>query len=939
MALFNPDVGATNPPDMTNRSGGPVANRTLATRIQGFAENLAATTNVIDTRNQINIRNEAETAVDFIRTQYGVDQATAAAMPSLFVLPETEQLARSAEFLDDLTVAYQSGQFPESHYYAQLNAVVRSLKARYPGYTSQIDNTIREITGITPANSLLYAIRDEAMAGLADNEDAQDVFQWIDDHEAVLGAIAPGFMALPPEEQLAAARRGSPLREQVAQYVSVQAEQDRLEAESAIDITTSNRNMETALSNIYTAMMEQAQVLAGDTMGDDRIPTPEEMAQHLIDMNLVTADGNEVEAAFDYIHRSIEDMRTAMYNAVFAFPHADRELAREVIEGYLAPMEAYIDAIRTGNEDMVKLLDNAIAHRENSIYQILTEEYGDILAVVGVMQEVLPEFMMENLVNDNIGEFAGFGTLLAEFLTVAIDLGDERAMNAATALGIEITTNPDGTRTFDLNQLITQLGNSLGITPAERREATAELAGAVINGNIEIITRSNDPEEIARVVTQMYGEGGLALTNFPAEERLAAYSRLTSPDVVAAIQTHATPEQFGQFTRWAIESFGTINRQTIVDINAHAATLEEHGLTLTFNTATGQFVPLNMTNTSFRDGGANIGALTVDPNLPMLERDAIVRSYRALNESITYLNTSLASMGPILDANDMTWQGNTLNSLLSQAGGLEDTPITMVNNDVLGNPIVTESAGATGDGRVEPPARAQPPDPAAADMELGARLQRLFADGMIAPERLVQLIQQIETDPEGVRQAIEQLEPQVLGDKTADADIKIELSEWLGQVQENAITTTASDFLIDRLEPGHASEHITGMNPELQTNLTAFFQAAPPEIAEGLGILSGYRSEERQRQLYEEKIRQVRAQHPNWSESRVIAEARRWVAPPGSSQHNHGNAADLTWNGASLSQAPGWVVTWLHQNAPDYGLVFPLSNENWHIELEGARGG
>lgn len=145
---------------------------------------------------------------------------------------------------------------------------------------------------------------------------------------------------------------------------------------------------------------------------------------------------------------------------------------------------------------------------------------------------------------------------------------------------------------------------------------------------------------------------------------------------------------------------------------------------------------------------------------------------------------------------------------------------------------------------------------------------------------------------------------------------------------DNVIVTDSSEFLLGRLAPGHNDEHITNMAPELQTNLTRFFQNAPPEIAEGLGILSGYRSVERQRELWNEALRRYGSPEA----------ARRWVAPPGSSQHNHGNAADLTWNGQSLAQAPAWVVQWLHANAEAYGLTFPLSNENWHIELIGARG-
>jgi hypothetical protein len=48
-------------------------------------------------------------------------------------------------------------------------------------------------------------------------------------------------------------------------------------------------------------------------------------------------------------------------------------------------------------------------------------------------------------------------------------------------------------------------------------------------------------------------------------------------------------------------------------------------------------------------------------------------------------------------------------------------------------------------------------------------------------------------------------------------------------------------------------------------------------------------------------------------------------------------AADLSFNGESLRNAPGFVVDWVHQHADAFGLAFPLGNENWHVEPKGLR--
>lgn len=55
------------------------------------------------------------------------------------------------------------------------------------------------------------------------------------------------------------------------------------------------------------------------------------------------------------------------------------------------------------------------------------------------------------------------------------------------------------------------------------------------------------------------------------------------------------------------------------------------------------------------------------------------------------------------------------------------------------------------------------------------------------------------------------------------------------------------------------------------------------------------------------------------------AKARKWVAPPGRSSHNHRFAADLGYR-SDADKA------WAHENCGRYGLRYPMSYEDWHIE-------
>lgn len=99
-----------------------------------------------------------------------------------------------------------------------------------------------------------------------------------------------------------------------------------------------------------------------------------------------------------------------------------------------------------------------------------------------------------------------------------------------------------------------------------------------------------------------------------------------------------------------------------------------------------------------------------------------------------------------------------------------------------------------------------------------------------------------------------------------------------------------------------------------------------------ISITSGKRGNAKQRSLWQNALKKYGSE----------SAARKWVAPPAGtkmsngsiakgSQHEHGLASDLKYADAATRK-------WAHDNAARFGLHFPLSNENWHIEMKGTRG-
>lgn len=133
-------------------------------------------------------------------------------------------------------------------------------------------------------------------------------------------------------------------------------------------------------------------------------------------------------------------------------------------------------------------------------------------------------------------------------------------------------------------------------------------------------------------------------------------------------------------------------------------------------------------------------------------------------------------------------------------------------------------------------------------------------------------------------------------------------------------TGDPSKFLLGRLGSGKGASHVTGMSGDLQAALAKALASAPESVRNATTINSGFRSFERQSQLWADALKKYGSPEA----------ARRWVAPPGKSQHNAGQAADLGFG-------TGEAREWFHANAEKFGLAFPMAHEPWHVETGGAR--
>ncbi len=101
-------------------------------------------------------------------------------------------------------------------------------------------------------------------------------------------------------------------------------------------------------------------------------------------------------------------------------------------------------------------------------------------------------------------------------------------------------------------------------------------------------------------------------------------------------------------------------------------------------------------------------------------------------------------------------------------------------------------------------------------------------------------------------------------------------------------------------------------------------------------VVSGYRTQEEQQALYDEKIAEYEGQ--GYSKKEAEQQAKQWVAVPGYSEHQLGVAVDI--NGATYD-----LYFWLQENSYKYGFIFRYpggkteltgtAEEVWHYRYVG----
>lgn len=145
-----------------------------------------------------------------------------------------------------------------------------------------------------------------------------------------------------------------------------------------------------------------------------------------------------------------------------------------------------------------------------------------------------------------------------------------------------------------------------------------------------------------------------------------------------------------------------------------------------------------------------------------------------------------------------------------------------------------------------------------------------------------------------------------------------------------------ADYEVQLTELSNGKKVDSRIYPELQK----MFDDARAQ-GYSLFVREGYRTQEEQQQLMDEKIEAYENEGKSKSEAKKLAE--QWVAISGTSEHQLGIAVDINADTSKSSRDD--VYSWLEKNAHRYGFIkrYPSNktditgviNEPWHYRYVG----
>jgi hypothetical protein len=603
MALLNPDAGSvpsSGIPDFTGASRGTPPDRTFEALFTGLGETITGVATVADNAIKHNIEKDIRSGYDTLN------------QPLDSIPPE---LQNSASSMQALQTAFEQGKISDTYYYGTLNAQLKSLRTKYPGYEDFVDETMQSITGVRPANAFRNALLSEITQMQNDASDVEKQWAaWEKQNEADIIRVFPDYFTNP----------GKYTREEVrARTVELKGIEAGIQAENANISFLLNQGKltdERAAEVATTSLQQQVNTFISGTSNALGFSAPDFM-QRIANMQSGGFSPEEYQSLVGQLNVAEAQLRTNLLRTV-----------QNPIDPASGKTDSYASIL--GSEEANKLVDEAMSQFMQIKQMVIDENFG-LAGYYTRLNEQRSQKDTSAILNASPElRFANaLATVSPDLATVYLNNNQELVDNLVT-LGPEmiarVATGQDG-----FNEAIARVDAS-----TESPEAKGALANNLIDNALATITSgAATPEQVATTVSSVYAlstDGKDVFNMVTPEEYSGLYQRMFNPAVTAALTANGDVKSLQTYYEAARERL-----TAIPEFRRIAATVQDKvdwskGISVQFDPNTGRLgVTADQASSAFPSG----------PLTDIGFRNLV----RSANDSVTELNNVFAIVKPMLD--------------------------------------------------------------------------------------------------------------------------------------------------------------------------------------------------------------------------------------------------------------------------------------------------
>lgn len=925
MPAFNPSISNNPAPNFLYYPRREGADKGIGTALSGIGNLLDNTAKAVDQKNTQDIVQQVRDTDNQGNQYFGIDQATSDNKPaSLFnnqsadapnptgnpAGPPPPTVTGLSDELSIKKTQVAQGTLTPTNYDAYMNAKAKQLKAQYPQYSEEIDAQFAKVTGDKPADALRRdLITEQNKAVSASQASQRELDTFMKEKGSVLQIVAP--------DAVAAYAQGKPLS-LPAVTAAVAGWESTLKQN---EMTRSNIGIITEKGALDVKDAEQAANTIAGRYQSQIIPGMAKATQD--EVNKINSSGGSLSPT-EYQQAQSDVLTT-------------RQKASDLIMGELnKPLDQQGHTLFTylGPDGAKKVIDQALQPIDMMQEKLTNKDYG----AIGTAQRVYsnqndtrvnaliaahPELGNVDAIRKLIGD-SGWASFEQQYPDVAKTLNS--SVKGAMAVGtVAVVNSTDPKATIKSADQFVDAAKAAGYNVNTDKGVALEPVNAALN----ILQNPKTQAQADTAIQFLYSQenngflGKFSDTNYSKgakiSDRQRVFNELTTPTVTARVVelSKDNPKLLTQYANWVSTNYADQVQGLVKDVN-NAKTSRDN-LTISFDPKTAQFTYKENGNKPIHDlvGGANIieKNLTNQAEHRIDELNNTLRNAQSLYTALgddnptAHLAKMLDTLGYDPNAAKTPGEGNIVRQLgdAMQAGGRnivdaiskqttvgpKDVP-AVTPTLILKN--LTELFTGTPGEQTKPnavPATAPPLTPADA-------LGKAAGAAIAGPHKDLP----ITTTPSG---GLPMGNGPQLNTPRNNATPGPNLVHPITYTRSGDVANP-TDVLKSVINPGHSDEAITNLS-SVFAQKTANMIAAAKEAGINLGIASGYRSHEEQAYLYTKSDK-----------------TGHMVAAPGHSNHESGKAIDLEFN--HNAQA----VQWAHEHAQEFGLHFPMSWENWHIE-------